>query len=221
LTPTDAEKSYAQLFQQGYVVQQSRIVQKPAHGGSTTNYLNPTQVQTYNQWVGMELKDGGGKATPNVLAKLGTCFDRGKFDAMQLGQWRTTQRTANNNTNNVTPWNENANNCTGCRNSPCSTCHSADPATNFNNAVGSPLLPADTTFENTKLTSPAYITKFFGVSPDGKPVPSQCIEKKSDSTKKDKAYTHPLFQLNANQRTAVDAFVNDVITKFNAGTCGR
>jgi hypothetical protein len=202
-------------------VRQSRIVLKPAHGGVTNNVLTPAQIQTYNQWVEMELKDGGEKAPPNVLEKLGSCFDREKFDAMQMGQWRTTRRTIGNNINNVTPWNENANNCTGCDNAPCSTCHSADPATNFSCAVGNNLLPPDTTFENTKLTSPAYITKFFGVSPEGKPIPSDGIKKKSEATMKDKAYTHPMYRLTDRQQAALDAFVQDVIQKYNAGTCGR
>jgi hypothetical protein len=221
LTAADAEKSYAQLFQVGYVVTNSRIVQKTAHGGSTTNFLAAAEAAKYNEWVAMELEDGGNEAPPNVLEKLGTCFDRTKFDAMQLGQWRTTRRTANNNTNQVNPWNENANNCTGCDNAPCTTCHSADAATNFKNSVGNNLLPANSTFEETKLTSPAYITKYFGVSPEGKPIASDAIKKKSDATKKDKAYTHPMFQLNNNQQAALDAFVQDVITKYNAGTCGN
>lgn len=221
LTAADAEKSYAQLFQVGYVVVQSRIITKPAHGGSTTNVLNNTQIQTYNSWVAMELKDGGSKAPPNILEKLGGCFDRAKFDAMQMGQWRTTRRQQGNNTNNVTPWNENANNCTGCNNAPCTTCHSSDPGTNYSNAVGNTLLPPETTFENTKMTAPAYITKFFGVSPDGKPIASDAIKKKSDSTMKDKAYTHPMYVLNANQTAALNAFVQDAITKFTAGTCGQ
>lgn len=221
LTAADAEKSYAQLFQVGYVVNQSRIILKPAHGGSTTNVLTTAQIQTFNQWVSMELKDGGTKAPPNVLEKLGACFDRQKFDAMNLGQWRTTRRTNNNNTNQVNPWNENANNCTGCNNAPCSTCHSSDPATNYNNAVGSPLLPADTTFENSKLTNPAYITKYFGVSPDGKAIASDALKKKSDATLKDKAYTHPMFTLTNAQQAALDAFVSDVVTRYNAGSCGQ
>lgn len=221
LTAADAEKSYAQLFQQGYVVQQSRITLKGAHGGSTTNVLTATEIGTYNQWISMELKDGGTKATPNVLAKLGGCFDRAKFDAMQMQNWATTRRQQGNNTNAVTPWNENANNCTGCNNAPCSTCHSADPATNFVNAVGSPIFPADYTFSETKKTAPAYISKFFGVGPDGKPVASNGISKKSDATMKDKAYTHPMFKLTTQQQTALDAFVQDAITKYNAGTCGQ
>src|SRR5690606_12267625 len=119
------------------------------------------EAQLYNQWVTMELEDGGDEAPPNVLEKLGSCFDRDKFDAMKLGEWRTTRRRSSNNVNDVKPWNENANTCTGCNNVPCSTCHSADPATNFINAVGNPILPQDTTFESSKMTAPAYITKYF------------------------------------------------------------
>ncbi|MBX3214207.1 MAG: hypothetical protein KF850_19390 [Labilithrix sp.] len=221
LTAADAEKSYAQLFQVGYVTEQSRIVVKPAHGGSTTNVLSTAEIQKYNEWVAMELADGGQEAPPNVLEKLGDCFDRQKFDAMNLGQWRSTRRTNNNNTNNVTPWNENANTCTGCDNAPCTTCHSADAATNYKNAVGNPVLPADNTFEESKLTTPAYITKYFGVSPEGKPIASDSLRKKSEATMKDKAYTHPMFVLTPNQSAALDAFVNDVIDKYNAGTCGK
>jgi hypothetical protein len=225
LTAADSEKSYTQLFKVGYVIRQSRIIVKGTHGGVTTNVLDATQKATYNSWVEMEIKDGGGAAPPNLLAKLGTCFDRQKFDAMQMGQWRTTRRNNDpnngNNTNQITPWNENPDTCTGCDNAPCTTCHSADAATNFNNAVGNTLLPPETTFENTKSTAPAYITKFFGVTPDGKPMPSDGIKKKSDSTMKDKAYTHPMYTLNQNQQTALTAFVQDTITKFNAGTCGQ
>jgi hypothetical protein len=169
----------------------------------------------------MELAGGGASAPPNVLGKLGSCFDRTKFDAMNMGQWRTTQRTANNNTNNITPWNENANQCTGCNNDPCSTCHSADPATNFSNAVGDTLLPPDTTFLNTQMTNPAYITKFFGVSPTGVPVASNGIKAKSDSTKLSHAYSHPMFTLSPTDLASIDAFVQDVITKYTAGTCGK
>jgi hypothetical protein len=221
LTPADPEKSYLQLFSQGYVVNQSRITVKGTHDGSTTNALNATQIGLYNQWVGMELKDGATKSTPQVLEKLGACFDQTKFDAMQMGQWKTTPRNGNNNTNNINPWNENQNNCTGCNNTPCSACHSDDAATNFNDAEGNNILPAGTTFANTKLTQPAYITKFFGVSPDGKAIASDGIKKKSDATMLSHAYSHPMFTLTAQQQAAVDAFVQDAITKFTAGTCGQ
>ena len=218
-TAADAEKSYAQLFQQGYVVTGSRITVKGAHGGVTTNVLTAAEIGTYNTWVSMETTGAGAKATVNVLGELGKCFDQTLFNNMKMDTWQTTRRTDNNNTNDITPWNENANNCTGCNNAPCSTCHSADAATNFVNAVGSPIFPKDYTFKESQKTAPAYISKYFGVGPDGKPVASNGIQKKSDATMKDKAYSHPMFKLNAQQKTALDAFVSDVVTKYNAGTC--
>lgn len=221
LTAADANATYKQLFSQGYVITSSRITVKGTHDGSTTNALSTTEIATYNQWVGMETAGGGAKATVNVLATLGACFDQTKFNAMQMGNWRTTQRTGNNNTNQVTPWNENANNCTGCNNAPCSTCHSSDPATNFVNAEGSNLLPPGTTFSESKSTAPAYISKYFGISPDGKPVASDGIKKKSDATKLAKAYSHPMFTLNTQQQAALDAFVTDTIAKYTStnGAC--
>ena len=220
-TPTDAEKSYAQLFQAGYVVQNSRITVKGAHDGSTTNVLNADQIATFNKWVAMELSDGGNEAPPSILLKLGDCFDRTLFDSMKMGDWKPTPRGNGNNpgTFTATQWNENANNCTGC-NSPCYTCHSADPATGYSNAIGS-ALSVDTTFNNTKMTSPPYITKFFAVSPDGKAIASNGIQSKSDSTKKTGKGSHPWFELTAAQKTAVDAFVSDTVTKYTAGTCGK
>jgi hypothetical protein len=87
------------------------------------------------------------------------------------------------------------------------------------NAVGSPNFPNDYTFNETKKTQPAYISKFFGIGPDGKPIASNGIQKKSDSTMKAKAYTHPMFNLTDQQKAAVDAFVNDTIASYNAGKC--
>lgn len=221
LTPKDAEKSYFQLFSQGYVVRQSRIAMKPPHGGVTTSQLTGEQILKYNEWVEMELKDGGDQAPPAVLEKLGSCFDQAKFDAIKMGEWRTITRNDGNNTNQITPWNENANACTGCNVVQCATCHSSDPATNYFNAEGNAIYPPNATFDNSKLTSPAYITKYFGVSPDGKPIASNGVKKKSDSTKKDTAYAHPLFELDGPQSAALDAFVNDVLAKYAAGTCGK
>lgn len=219
MTPGDANATYKQLFSQGFVVTQSIITTQPAHGGSTTNTLSSTEDATFNQWVSMELAGGGSQATPNVLAQLGDCFDPTLFNNMKMANWVTTRRTNNNNTNNVTPWNENADNCTGCDNAQCNTCHSADAATGFVNAVGNNLFPTDYTLTTTKTTP--YISKFFGVDPTGKPVASDGIKKKSDATMLTKAYSHPMFTLTTAQQTALDAFVQDVITKYNAKTCGQ
>lgn len=215
----DAEVSYKMMFQMGYVALDSRILLKGPH--QTTQGLSADQSQKFTTWVQMELQAGGANAAPDVLSKLGACFDRTKFDAIKLGDMRTIQRTQDNNANAVTPWNENANNCTGCNNAPCRNCHSGDDATLFVNAVGNPNLSQDYTFENSKKTSPAYITKYFGVSPTGDPIPSNAIKIKADATAKDKAYTHPYFMVDADLQGRIDAFVNDAIAKYKstAGKC--
>jgi hypothetical protein len=216
---TDVEVSYKMMFQLGYVSLQSRIILKGPHQG--TNGTTTEQTQKFTTWVNMELKAGGTKAPPNILEKIGGCFDRAKFDAIGLGNMRTVQRTNNNNTNNVTPWNENANNCTGCNNAPCRTCHSGDDATLFVNSIGNPNLPQNFTFEQSKLTNPAYVTKYIGVSPTGEPIASNAIKIKAEATQKDKAYTHPMYRVDANLDTRINDFVNDAIAKYKAtnGAC--
>jgi hypothetical protein len=213
----DIEASYKLQFQLGYVSKTSRILLKGPH--STSQGLVGADVTKFNEWVDLELQGGGVQAPPNVLEKISKCIDRAKFDAMQLQNLRTTQRTANNNTNQVTPWNENANNCTGCNNAPCRTCHAGDDATGFVTATGNPNLPATFSFEQTKLTNPAYLQKYFGVSPTGTPIGSNAIMLKATATQKDKAYTHPMFTISTNQQALIDAFVKDAVDKYTAGTC--
>lgn len=216
---TDSETSYKMMFQLGYVSLQSRISQKGAHQGSpgTTSEQNTK----FTQWVQMELKAGGGKAPRNVLARLGACFDKAKFDAMQLGRLRTIRRTNNNNLNQVTPWNENANNCTGCDNSPCRTCHAGDDATGFVLAIGDTNLPANFTFDQSKLTNPPYLQKYFGVTATGEPIASNALKIKAEATAKDKAYTHPYFTISDQRQALIQAFVDDAIARYKAtnGAC--
>ncbi len=215
-----ADASYALQFSFGFVNTSSMILTKGAHGGSTSNVLTQAQKNTYLTWVNQEVKDGGQKAQPNVFEGLAKCIDQTKFDAIGLQQLRTIQRTANNNTNNVTPWNENANRCTGCNQAACRDCHSADPASGFVNAYGNNNFPASHTFEQTKLSNPAYLQHYFGTDATGKPVASNGIAAKATATSKAPAYSHPYFQLTATQITAIQAFVDDAITKYNAGTGG-
>ena len=96
------------------------------HSGGGAPELTADDKSKWAQWIALEVADGGQKAQANVLEKFGTCFDKTKFDAIQLGTLRTIRRQTGNNTQNL---NENANNCTGCDNAPCRTCHSADDVT--------------------------------------------------------------------------------------------
>ncbi len=214
-----ADASYSLQFTYGFVNTNSMILTKGAHGGSTSNVLTAAQKNTYMTWVNQETKDGGTKAQPNVFEGLAKCIDQTKFDAIQLGQLRTIQRTTNNNTNNVTPWNENANRCTGCNQAACRDCHSADAASGFINAYGNNNFPATHTFEQTKLSNPAYLQHYFGTDATGNPIASHGLEAKATATSKAPAYSHPYFTLTTAQVTAIQAFVDDAITKYKAGTC--
>lgn len=215
----DADTSYKLQFTYGFVSTSSMILTKGAHGGSSTNVLTSAQQSTYLQWVAQETKDGGQTAQPNVFEKLAGCMDQTKFDAIGLANLRTIQRTANNNTNNVTPWNENANRCTGCNNAPCRDCHAGDPASNFINAYGNNNFPASYTFEQTKLSNPAYIQHYFGTDATGNPIASHGLEAKATAVSKGVAYSHPYFTLTTAEVTAIQAFVDDAISKYKAGTC--
>jgi hypothetical protein len=220
----DADKSYAMVFSLGYVTLDSRILNKGPHGGVTTNVLSSDQKTTFTTWVQQELKDGGQKATPNVLEKIATCMDPALFASIGLENLRTIQRTNNNNTNNVTPWAENANRCTGCNQAACRDCHTADPGSNFVMAIGYPgqlngMSAADYTFAQSKLTNPAFLQHYFGVDATGNPVASNGIQNKAEATSKGTAYTHPYFKLNAQQIANIQAFTDDAIAKYKAGTC--
>jgi hypothetical protein len=123
--------------------------------------------------------------------------------------------------NQVTPWNENDDNCTGCDNSPCRTCHSGDDATGFVLSIGNPNLPATYTFDQSKITNPTYLQKYFGVSAAGEPIASNALKIKSEATAKDKAYTHPYYRIDAAMETRINAFVDATIAKYKStnGTC--
>ena len=215
----DASKTYDMVYLNGFAVASSRIVVKGMHSGGSAPALLAAEISTFNQWLALEVKDGGTKTQTNVLEKFGTCFDKTKFDAIKLGDLRTIRRQNGNNPQNLT---ENANNCTGCDNKPCSTCHSSDDVTGFVNAIGNNILPADYTFEQTKLLNPAFIRQYVSTTPTGEPMYNPGLMTKSTNTiEKAPAYSHPMFKITPTMETAIQDFVNDAITKQKAGTCGK
>jgi hypothetical protein len=219
MVKADANLTYDMIYLNAYATAGSRIVVKGVHSGGGGPELSAAEKSTWSQWIAMEAADGGQKSQTNVLEKFGTCFDKAKFDAIGFGNLRTTRRQTNNN---PLKQNENANNCTGCDNAPCRTCHSADDVTGFVMAIGNPILPADYTFEQTKLLNPAYIRQYVSTTPTGEPQFNPGVMTKSTNTvEKGLAYTHPMFKLSATMQTAIQAFVDDAITKQKAGTCGK
>ncbi|MFO0740042.1 MAG: hypothetical protein U0270_29355 [Labilithrix sp.] len=219
ILPSDAAKSYELVFGRGYIIRDSMLLKKGAHSGGSGPALTADQNKKVATWIELEMKERGDKAPPSVLARLGDCLDKAKFDAIGWEKIQTITRNANNNPNGET---ENANECTGCKPTTCAVCHSADPATGFVEAVGSPIFDADYTFKETKKISPAYLQKYFGLDTNGNPKASDAIRLKSDNTYYTaKAYQHPMFRLTQAQQDAIDDFVNDTITRFKAGQCGK
>jgi mono/diheme cytochrome c family protein len=219
IVPSDAEKSYTLVFGRGYIIRDSILLKKGAHNGGTAPALTAAQYKTVATWIELEMKERGDKAPPSVLAKMGDCMDRAKFDAIGWEKIETITRTPDNNPNGET---EDADTCTGCKPTTCAVCHSADAATGFVMAEGNPIFDKDYTFNQTKKTSPAYLQKYFGLDTNGDPKASQGIRMKSDNTYYTaKAYQHPMFRLTADQEQAIDDFVADAIAKYKAGACGK
>ena len=215
----DPAKTYDLIYLNAYAVANSRNVVKGMHSNGGAPELTTDDKSKFAQWIQLETADGGQKAQVNVLEKFGTCFDKAKFDAIGFGNLRTTRRQNGNNPQNLT---ENANNCTGCDNAPCRTCHSADDVTGFVMAIGNPIFSPDYTFEQTKLLNPAFIRQYVSTTPTGEPVFNPGIKTKSTNTiEKAKAYSHPMFIITPTMETAIQAFVDDAVAKQKAGTCGK
>jgi hypothetical protein len=172
------------------------------HAGVGTN--PPPDIRAaIDEWQTRE-KASGTKPVASVLDTIGDCLDETKFDAIGFAQLLTTPKPG-----------ENPNTCTGCNNAPCRDCHNAGDG-GFFMAAGSNL--GDNTFENTKLAK--YIGKYITVNGTD-PVPSHAIRAKSDATVTAAPYTHPMFKMSPTMEAALDAFVDDAITKYKAGTCGH
>jgi hypothetical protein len=216
VSPSNPDSTYALQFARGYVTPASAIIAKGPHEGGYA--MSAVQQTTYLAWVDLEAKERGDKAPEITFAKLGACMDPEKFKAIGLDKLVTTARAAGNNPNNYT---ENANECTGCNAVPCTTCHSADPATGFVMAIGNTLLPDDYTFNETKSFRPAYLQKYFGLTSTGDPAPSHTIATKAKATLAAKPYTHPMFTLPAATEKAIDAFVDDTITRYRSNSCAK
>jgi len=201
----DAPSSYAGLDARGLIQQNSLFVTKGTHAAGAAAPLDATQLAAVNQWLAMEAQERVGQAAPvNILEKMGDCLDEALFNAIQFQNLRTTRRE-----------NENANTCTGCNQAPCRTCHTGGDG-NFYMSVGSVLDTA--TFAETK--TPKYIVKYLGLN-GTTPVSSNAIALKGQATTTDKPYSHPMYTINAEMQTRIDAFVNNAITKYNAKQCGQ
>lgn len=217
----DAVGTYSLIYTNGFAVDNSRIIVKGAHSGGAAPALDAAEKTKWMNWLAKEQSSSTKPTQQNVLEKFGTCFDQAKFDAIGFQQLRTTRRQNGNNPQNL---NENANNCTGCDNTQCYECHSGGArSTGFIMAYGAgAAYPANYTFEQTKLLSPPFIRQFIATDATGAPVYNPGVKNKSTNTvEKAKAYTHPMYRLTPAMEQGIQAFVDDAIAKYKAGTCGK
>lgn len=203
----DKDKTYVTFENLGYIAKPSRIETKGVHNGGTGPALTAAQGTMLNQWIDQELAARGNKAPVNIKAALGGCMNLQLFNAIGLAQLRTIRRN-----------NENANNCTGCNNAPCMTCHSSDPATGVIIAYGNNNVPANHTFEMAKQVP--FMDIVIGTN-GTEIVGSKKLAVKADATAKDKPYTHPMYAISTEMQGRIDAFAADVAAKYKAGQCGN
>jgi hypothetical protein len=209
LKAMDANTSYQNLDARGDIIvdpSQSLMLHQGSHDGGKAPALTSDQATTVTTWLTQEMQERAGSAAPvNVLQKIGmSCLDQTKFDAIGFQNLRTTQRQG-----------ENANNCTGCNNAPCRTCHTGGDG-GFYMAVGSAL--DNTTFQETQ--TPQYIVKYIGLNGTA-PVASDAIKNKAAAVATGAPYTHPMFTIPATMQTAIDDFVQDAVTKYQNKQCGQ
>jgi len=215
----DGAKTYDLVYLNAYATENSRIVVKGVHSGGTAPELTAPEKTTWATWLAKEASGGAKPVQQSVLEKFGECFDKAKFDAIGFNNLRTTRRQNGNNPKNL---NENANNCTGCDNAPCRSCHTFDDVTGFVMAVGAGNVGPDYTFENTKKLNPPFIRQYVGTTPTGEPTFNPGIKTKSTNTvEQGAAYSHPMYKLTPAMEQAIQAFVDDAITKYKAKTCGQ
>lgn len=215
----DAVKTYDLVYKNGYAVDNSRIIVKGVHSGGGAPALDATEKGKFMTWLSKETTSGTKPTQQNVLEKFGGCFDEAKFNAIGFQNLRTIRRQTGNNPNN---YNENANNCTGCDNAPCRSCHTFDKVTGFVMAFGANNVSPNYTFEQTKLLSPPYIRQYVATDATGAPVLNPGIKTKSINTvEKAKAYEHPMYKISPTMEANIQAFVQDAIDKYKAGSCGK
>jgi hypothetical protein len=204
---TDANTAYTAVEGRGYIAQTSMLLQKGQHEGPA---LSSQQVTLINQWIQMEIMARGNNTPTNMFAKLGNCIDPTLFDAVGLKNLRTTPRT-----------NENPDRCTGCNNEPCQVCHESGEYGMHSNfgQLGTQTITA--LQGNGTAPQGMYLIEKYITTNGTTLAPSTAIMDKSTATQAGPAYSHPMFTVSATMQTAIQAFANDIITKYNNKTCGQ
>ncbi len=198
----DAATSYQTLDVRAMIQPNSILKTRGLHVGPA---LTAPQLTLVQQWLDLEAKERVGQAAPvNILEKIGDCLDEALFNVIKFEELRTQPGE-----------NEDADQCTGCKNAQCNVCHTAGDG-NFYMGLGSGLDKA--TFVQTKQAR--FVSKYIGIN-GTTPVPSNALKLKSDSTVLDPMHYHPMFKLSGEMQKGIDDFAKAAIFAYQAGTCGK
>jgi mono/diheme cytochrome c family protein len=205
---TDPAVSYQSIDARGWIQLPSPILQKGPHMGPA---LTTEQMSVVNEWLQMEAKERVGQAAPvNILDKIGNCLLPTLFDQIHFENLLTQARNG-----------EDANQCTGCNQAQCNTCHLGGDG-GFYMGVGSPIDNASligvSTFTATQKAK--YIVKYIGLN-GTQPVPSYAIKAKQALVAVSPPYAHPMFVLPPEMDAAINNFVGAAINAYNSKLCGQ
>jgi hypothetical protein len=205
----DAPTTYQSFDVNGYIAQNSRILAKGPHAGGAAAALTADTTAKFNEWLVIEASERGG-ATPatSIWTKIQNCATAADWEPVN---------TAVRNLRTIRRNGENANNCTGCNQAQCETCHHIGEYGFWAN--NNRLTSATAAF--TEHSSDALFWQQYLGTNGTQLVVSPKIKAKADAVATGRPYSHPLFQYAPAVQTAVEAFANGVITKYNAKQCGQ
>lgn len=208
LSSASASDAYTMIEARGYInLQTSLLLKKGSHEGPA---LTPDQTSAITQWLTLENQVRGSAAPVDLLAKLGNCLDKTKFQAITLEKLRTQPRT-----------NENTDRCTGCNKAYCQSCHEQGEYGMYSNDGTLGMGTFDALVANTTSPDGSYLIEKYITTNGTTLVPATAIADKSKATQTGPAYSHPMFTVSADMQTAIQAFAEDAITKYNAKSCGQ
>jgi hypothetical protein len=206
-----ADTTYSELDSLGLIQANSALVTQGSHDNGKAPALSQSQQSVVVTWLGMEAQERQGSAAPpNIMANLASCVDMNLWNQIGWEKLVTQPRT-----------NENPNRCTGCNQAQCNSCHLGGDA-NFMMAEGTNLEPQGYTFQQTFQSSESsiFMLKYFGLN-GATPVASNAIMLKQQAVAAGPAYSHPMFTMDATMTAALNAFVNDALTKYQNKQCGN
>ncbi len=207
----DVKSTYKALDGNGLILATSPLLTKGPHAGGAAPALEPNAEATVRKWLDLEAKERAGKAPESIYTTLGNCMSAELFAKIDLCTAKTQPRPG-----------ESGDYCTGCKYESCSNCHAAGgQSTGFwcsaKTEGGKTVTDSTDTLSGSR--GLPYIRRYFGFA-GSDPVASNAILNKSKTTQSATTLVaHPWFTLDAARQKALNAFVEDALSRYRSGTC--